>query len=244
MEDETADMLCLVRHFDGRNIHHNGLWSDTIFPKVEMFISRHSVSGKPSLLMLDTHASIAFASGYCLESKSGADITPAQRTRTGKEIWRAERSTNNRNYAGWSVTDIDRRSEGHEVAVAISLTHDVVADVSDYVERALPGVHHIIACSAEPKPGPGSLVDASHALMLAEELASLLKRRTRDERAAKLHIFVSAPNAFMFFLGQTAKGFGQCMMYEYDFDSNELGAYQASISFPPPQEAFNLTKGE
>jgi len=74
--------------------------------------------------------------------------------------------------------------------------------------------------------------------MLVEELASLLKHRTRDERAVKLHIFASAPNAFMFFLGQMAKGFGQCTMYEFDFDNNALGAYQASISFPPRNEAL------
>jgi hypothetical protein len=238
MEDETADMLCLVRHFDGRNVRDYRLWSDTIFMEVEKFISKHSVSGKPSLLMLDTHASIAFASGYCLGSKSGADITILQRTRSGKEVWRTHSATNNRNYAGWSVADVDCHSEGHEVAVSISVTHDVVGDVRDYVERALPEVHRIIACSVAPKPGPGSLVDGNHALMLAEDLASLLKLRTREERAAKLHIFASAPNAFMFFVGQMAKGFGQCTMYEYDFDSNELGAYQASISFPPPPEAL------
>ncbi len=238
MEDETADMLCLVRHFDGRNVRNDRLWSDNIFPEVERFISKHSVSGKPSLLMLDTHASIAFASGYCLESKSGADIALVQRTRSGKEVWRAQSSTNSGNYAGWSVADIECRSDGHDVAVAISVTHDVAGDVKDYVERTLPSVHRILACSVEPRPGPGAVVDGSHALVLVEELASLLKRRTRDERAAKLHIFASAPNAFMFFCGQMAKGFGQCTMYEYDFDSNALGAYQASISFPPRSEAL------
>jgi SMODS-associated and fused to various effectors sensor domain len=238
MEDETADMLCLVRFFDGRGVCNGRFWSDNIFPEVESFISKHSVSGKPSLLMLDTHSSVAFAAGYCLESKSGADIAPVQRTRAGKEIWHPQRLTTNDNCAGWSVTDTERRSEGNDVAVAISVTHDVTIDVKDYVERALPSAHRILACSIEPKPGLGSLRDANHALFLVEELASLLKRRPRDERAAALHIFASAPNAFMFFLGQMAKGFGPCTMYEYDFDSNALGAYQASISFPPRSEAI------
>ena len=47
------------------------------------------------------------------------------------------------------------------------------------------------------------------------------------------HLRRAAPNAFMFFLGQLAKGFGPCTVYEYDFDTNAPGAYQASISFPP-----------
>lgn len=243
MEDETADMLCLVRYFDGRNVRDYRLWSDTIFRDVEKFISKHSVSGKPSLLMLDTHASIAFASGYSLGSKSGADITLVQRTRSAKEVWRTQTTTNGRNYAGWSVAEVDCHSQGHDIAVSISVTHDVDGDVRDYVERSLPNVRRIISCGVAPRPGPGSLVDGNHALMLAEDLASLVKHRSRDERAATLHIFAAAPNAFMFFLGQLAKGFGQCTMYEYDFDSNQLGAYQASISFPPRPEALASPAG-
>ncbi len=237
MEDETADMLCLVRYFDGRNVREDHLWSDNIFPEIERFMSKHCALGKPNLLMLDTHASIAFAAGYCLGSKSGADITLVQRTRSTKELWRAQRSTNS-DYAGWSIGEIDCRSEGHEVALSIGVTHDVVLDVKDYVERLAPNVGRIVACNIQPRPGAGSLVDASHAFSLVEELAALLKGRTREERTSKLHIFASAPNAFMFYLGQMAKGFGQCTMYEYDFDNNALGAYQASISFPPPAEAL------
>jgi hypothetical protein len=237
MEDETADMLCLVRHFDGRNVRDERLWSTNIVPEVEAFISKNSALGKPALLLLDTHASVAFAAGYCLGAKSGADITPVQRTRTGKEAWRAQRS-NNHNYDGWTISEIERPSEGHEVALAISVTHDVIFDVKEFVERSAPNVGRILACSIKPRPGPGSLLDGSHALLLVEELAAVLKRRSREERATKLHIFASAPNAFMFYLGQMAKGFGQGTMYEYDFDNNALGAYQASISFPPRAEAL------
>jgi hypothetical protein len=187
--------------------------------------------------MLDAHASIAFAAGYSLGAKSGADIALVQRTRSSRETWRAERSMNS-DYPGWSITETACRSKGYEVALSISVTHDAVLDVKDYVERSAPNVHRIIACNIQPRPGPGSLVDANHAVFLVEELTALLKRRTGDERASNLHIFASAPNAFMFFLGQMAKGFGQCTMYEYDFDNNALGAYQASISFPPRAEAL------
>ena len=236
MEDETADMLCLVRYFDGRNVHQSHFWTTNIFPEIDRFISKHRATNEPALLMLDAHASIAFAAGYCLGAKSGADIALVQRTRSSREVWNTQRSINS-DYPGWSITETARRSKGREVALSISVTHDAVLDVKDYVDRLTPNVHRIIACNIQPRPGPGSLVDANHALFLVEELTALLKRRTRDERTARLHIFASAPNAFMFFLGQMANGFGQCTMYEYDFDNNELGAYHASISFPPPSEA-------
>jgi hypothetical protein len=76
------------------------------------------------------------------------------------------------------------------------------------------------------------VLDGNHALFLAEELAVLLKQRSREERASRLHIFASAPNGLMFFLGQMGKAFGPCELYEYHFESNALGAYQASLSFP------------
>jgi len=230
MEDETEDMLCLLRHFDGRNIRDERLWSKCIFPEVEAFISKHSALNRPVLLMLDTHSSVAFAAGYCLGAKSGADFTPVQRTRSGKKVWRAEGSS--QHYAGWSIREIKGKSEGHEIGVAISVTHDIAVDVKDYLERSAQNVGRILLCNIEPRPSPSAVLDGNHALFLAEEIAVLLKQRSREERASRLHIFASAPNGLMFFLGQMGKAFGPCELYEYHFESNALGAYQASLSFP------------
>jgi hypothetical protein len=186
--------------------------------------------------MLDAHASIAFAAGYCLESKSGADIVPVQRTRAGVQVWRPDSDAAGSAHAGWSYFDNELQTEGHDVAVALSVTHDVLEDVKDFVGRELPQVRRIMAFGAEPRPSPASVRDATHALALAQELAARLKGRTREERGARLHIFAAAPNAFMFLLGQLAKAFGPCTMYEYDFDTSAPGAYQASVSFPPRRE--------
>jgi hypothetical protein len=73
--------------------------------------------------------------------------------------------------------------------------------------------------------------DGAHAFALAQQLAALFKQRTREERDGALHLFAASPNAFMFFLGQLAHGFGTSVLYEYDFESNALGAYQPSITF-------------
>ncbi|MHC0068683.1 SAVED domain-containing protein [Nostoc sp. UIC 10890] len=54
------------------------------------------------------------------------------------------------------------------------------------------------------------------------------------ERQGVLHIFIAAPNALVFFIGQLARSFGSCIVYEYDFDRNIPGAYQPSLKFPPP----------
>jgi hypothetical protein len=84
--------------------------------------------------------------------------------------------------------------------------------------------------------GPNNQVvkDGAHTKLLASQLAAYIKTdRIGKERQGKLHIFAAAPNALIFFLGQLARSFGACTLYEYDFETNALGAYQPSLSFPP-----------
>lgn len=233
MEDETEDMLCLVRHFDNRNIRGTRLWQASVFPEVRNFMTKNAKQGRSAHLMLDTHSSIAFAAGYCVEAKSGADILPVQRTREGKEVWRPDPDAAARESSGWALKGHERSTDGSDVALAVSVTHDVFDDVEEFVGRELPQVRRIMSCSVEPRPGPAAVRGATHAFALAGEIAARLKMRSREERAGRLHIFAAAPNAFMFFLGQLAKSFGCCTMYEYDFETSAPGAYQASISFPP-----------
>ena len=47
-----------------------------------------------------------------------------------------------------------------------------------------------------------------------------------------LHLFVAAPNAFTFFLGQRQPGFGKTTLYEYDFEGTNGGDYKASLVLP------------
>ncbi|MCI0392348.1 MAG: SAVED domain-containing protein [Acidobacteria bacterium] len=231
MEDETEDMIDLVSHFDNRCIRAQDDWSQVILPKVSAFLSKYARLVKPYNLLLDTHSSIAFAAGYCLEIKSGANVVPVEQTRTGKEVWSLQSDTHLGGRFSWTKTNQSISSKGHDVAVAISITHDVFNDVQDFVIRKLPQVGRIIHCHINPQPGNTAVCDGTHAFALAQELTTLFKQRTREERDGSLHLFAAAPNAFMFFLGQLAHGFGTCVLYEYDFESNALGAYQPSITF-------------
>ena len=76
-----------------------------------------------------------------------------------------------------------------------------------------------------------SIVDGNHAAILANAVYNAISQRTTKERQAILHIFASAPNAFMFFLGQNSMGFGKCILYEYDFEQRKSCSYSPSIDF-------------
>ena len=233
MEDETEVMLDLVRHFDNRHVYDQELWQSTIFPNVKTFLSKYERTARPIRLLLDTHSSVAFAAGYCFEAKSGADVVPVQRVRNGHEVWRPQQRVDPNAYPGLSVTDHLCSSQGQDVAIAVSATHDTIDDVKEYVSAELPQVRRIIECRVNPYPSQSSIHDGTHALILAQRLAAVIKGRSREERSGALNLFAAAPNALMFFFGQVARGFGRCVLYEYDFDVNAPGAYQPSIIFPP-----------
>jgi hypothetical protein len=56
--------------------------------------------------------------------------------------------------------------------------------------------------------------------------------RTPEERRGTLHLFISGPNAFLFYLGQLAHGLGRIPFYEFAFAGGPPGGYVASIGLP------------
>lgn len=70
-----------------------------------------------------------------------------------------------------------------------------------------------------------------HAFDLAEELALQINERRIGHRPP-LHLFIAAPNAFTFFLGQRQPGLGKITLYEYDFEGANGGGYKPSLSLP------------
>jgi hypothetical protein len=232
MEDESDYMICFLKHFDNRRIRDPNLWREAIFPELTQFIHQLIRRGPTYHLMLDVHSSIAFACGFLL-SKSGADVSPIQNTGSRLQIWRPSSSLAAKFSPDWRSEIIIGSGIGEEVALAISVTHDITRDVKKYVESSLPLVKRLIACSLDDYVGSTSIRDADHAMLLAHSLQKLLhKTRTESERSQILHIFVSAPNGFLFFLGKFSVDFGRIILYEYDFGSGDPAAYSPSLAFP------------
>ncbi len=233
MEDRTKAMLPLESYFDNRTIREPRLWNEIIVHKLIDFVSRNVRAGCAYKLYLDTHTSIAFAAGYFVDPKSGTHIVPVQSTIAGKMLYRPDPKATTGGHPLWSHEEIIVNSAGSDVALALSVTYPILSDVRAYVEHNLPSVGRILCLSILPQPGSNSVRDGTHALFLAQEAASMLKeKRTALERTGTLHLFSSAPNSLIFFLGRLARSFGCCQLYEYDFETNSMGAYQPSIMLP------------
>lgn len=230
IEDATDDLLCLACHFDGRHLKNSTSWNQ-IYTEVESFLSRSAVNSHPHHIHLPTHGTIAFAAGYCLDTKSGVNIAPVQPTLSGRTLWRPE-GTNPTDGILWQTEIVQISDKGRELAVAISVTHNILNDTVNYVSHNLPQVGRILHFR-QPTPGVNSIIDGSHAFYLANNLISTIREeRDDDESGMNLHFFWAVPNAFVFFVGQMARNLGPCILYEYDFESGRRGAYQPSLRFP------------
>ena len=134
----------------------------------------------------------------------------------------------------WAKLDFsveDLGNGGSEMAVAISLTHDVSTAVKAFAAQEIPRVGKLFLARPAMGPGAKSVACGQHAFELAEALA-LKINEARASAEPPLHIFIAAPNAFTFFLGQRQQGFGKTTLYEFDFEGAHGGSYRASMSMP------------
>ncbi|HSH80375.1 MAG TPA: SAVED domain-containing protein [Herpetosiphonaceae bacterium] len=234
---ETENMLCLAHHFDGRAIKASELWQREVFPSIKRFLAEALPAPRPAQLEMPAHASVAFAAGYCLDPKAGVECSVIQRSAGKQIVWCPNPYADAAGYPQLSWTNEELPSRGPDVAIALSITQQVLADVREYVKERLPSVGRIVVFSLPSGPSTTRVQDGTHAKLLAQQLTAHLKEhRTGEERRGVVHIFAAAPNALLFFLGQMARSFGRCTLYEYDFETNALGGYHESLSFPPPIE--------
>ena len=117
-----------------------------------------------------------------------------------------------------------------DLAVAVSVTHDVRGDVTAFVNGAAIPTRGTLAATL-PRAGNTVVRDGPHALALAQALVAEL--RSHRKSGQTVHLFMAAPNGFSFVLGQHLRPVGPVVVYEFDFESGVPGAYEAGVALPP-----------
>lgn len=229
MEDETNAMLCLLELFDGRYIKDKKHWNDTILQNLEHFILSSTEQGAQHHLHLDTHSSIAFATGYYLDSKSGIDAAPVQRI-NGRHVWKPEKNIKYDDYPGWIYEEDIRDENGKDLVITLGIRHNIIEEVNYYLEQLNLPIRRVINCTIDGGQGSAVIKDGSHAWLLADKIATYINDRPIKERFGQIHIFSAVPNSLLFFIGQFARSFGPCTLYEYDFENRIPGKYEPSIT--------------
>lgn len=180
----------------------------------------------PSAIALECHGSFALLAGWELSRNSGVDLAPIQKP--SLKIWRP--SPDAECDASWITQTFELAAEHQDIAICLSVTHDVRADVEAFLaSEGAPQVGHLVLVSPVDGPSPQSIKGPDHAYRLAAKLPSVLAE-ARPSRAARAHVFFACPNAMMFFIGQQREALGRVALYEFDFGIERDGSYSHSLS--------------
>lgn len=228
MEDECQRFVCVAEHFDGRHVRDLSLWQTSLKSAVQSFLAAPRLRAQEHHLLLDCHSSLALFAGYELDRKSGAQVFPVQKG-VRSAVWKPSGATPTSSVE-WFESTTTIADGGSDVALAVSVTHDVLKDVRAFVQTSRSA-----ASLVEVRPasgiGPRSVVDADHAVGLADSLAAII-RKHRPADGGTLHLFTAAPNALLYFLGQHRGALGKVQLYEFDFEGEQGGTYSPSIRLP------------
>lgn len=231
LEDRCVGVLDFTPDFDERFIRNDADWASKLYPAMKHFLIDTVAAADPLRLALDIHASLAFAAGSILNIKIGRKIDLEQRT-TLRRVWSADDADPDPAWPRAAFNVVDLANGKPDIAVAIGLTHDIATDVRAFVERALPNVGRILVC--QPNTGPSTLAVAGgrHAFDLAEAITAQIRATSSAGQRPPLHVFIAAPNAFTFFLGQRQPVLGKLTLYEFDFGNGRTGSYTPSLTLP------------
>ncbi len=237
MKEQCDTLREFTQYFDpsspgGRIIREPRWWQEKVFPYLRELLLDSVDHSRPLHLDLAVHQSIAFAAGWLLEVKSGLDVHVEQRI-LGKPLnWHPGDDSEPESILWQERSDIELTAQGPDVAVALSISRPVAQEVRGYIEQKGLAVSRIIDATIAPEPGQQSIRGGRHALRLAQTLCDRVWQRRPHEPGGRLHLFASAPNAFLFYLGQISRSLGDIVLYEFVFNRKDSG-YQKSIELPP-----------
>ncbi len=222
------DVLDFVPSFCGRYINNRDDWNNKLMPQIKNHLVNIGRRSNQFKLVLDTHTTIAFMAGSIINLKSGLSVSIEQRTPNGTEIWKAgdKKIDNNCSKLEFKTSQVDKLQS--DIAIAIGITHDIQGNVESHIKQFVPTVQCVLHASLESGASNKGVDCGAHAFALVEQLIRHVNTLNLAEK--KIHLFISAPNAFSFFLGQRSNILGNIQLYEYDFEKKRDGSYTPSAN--------------
>ena len=224
----------MVPAFDDRFIRDTNAWKASLQPRLKEFLLKLPAEDGHLRLAIDAHATIAFAAGAVLDTKSGRIIEIVQRSPT-RVVWSPNDRPPSPSWPTWVFEEEIVSPEGQGTACAVSITRDTALMVRQYVAQKLPGFRRVLIARLNVASGQSVVECGSHANQLAERLADRLKSDREANPALlmeRVHLFVAAPNAFTFFLGRHVQILKPVTLYEFDFGRDRHGSYEPSLMYP------------
>lgn len=156
-----------------------------------------------------------------LNIKSGRLVEIEQRT-VGKAVWAPDDAEPNASWPGWSFDRKELTAGADDMAVTVSLTHDVSRKAAPYVRQEIPTVRMMLSAILTTGASARAVTCGRHAFDLSEALTAEVKAmRESHGLKGRVHLFVAGPGGFPFYLGQRQPALGPTTLYEFDFEGTK-----------------------
>jgi hypothetical protein len=217
-ENEGQLVIDLCDLFEDRQPKTATAWSTTIPERLRTAAARIAALPGPIDLKIQAHLSIAWYLGSLLPPKTGVSFMLRQLDARMREmVWDDSPPRCPDGAAGWALEGA-LLGQGEELAVAVSVSRDVLADVLAHL-IANPGpISSLLHATLQP-PGQHAIANGAHGRWLADALITQLSRMVADRRPARIHVFAACPVNFMVLLGQQSAALGPTSVYEFAFGS-------------------------
>jgi hypothetical protein len=226
-ENEGQVVIDLCYLFEEREPRDAEVWTTTIPEWLRQATATMAGLSRPLEVKIQAHLSIAWFLGTLLPPKTGVAFTLRQLdSRMRAMVWDDSHPRCPEGGSGWSFSE-EKLGQGEELAVALSVTHEVVVDVRHHLAAQPGAIGTLLHASLQP-PGQHTIVDGSHGRWLVDALIKQLGALVSERRPPRLHLFPSAPVNLMVLLGQQAAVLGPTTVYEFEFGSSTR-SYSAAM---------------
>jgi hypothetical protein len=219
----------LSHWFNERAIKEGFDWNNDVYADLMSSLDQASLSvlSNPIETHLDCHLSVAFAAGKVLSPKSGYQVNLRQRVRGVPVVWNSHQSLANP-AAKLSVT-YEGDHKATDLVISVSISKDANEDV--LAEAQKQGLNYDFLKLSSPVVGQTAVVNGDDAWVMAESFANEIRAHLRKFSVRpKVHLFLAAPVALAFRMGQESSMLGSLLLYEFDFTGNQK--YLPSIQIP------------
>jgi hypothetical protein len=238
LNETTERFAPLEEFFQDRFIRDPADWNKVLLPRLEDFLSDAVNQHRPLALCLATHATVAFATGYFFYTKEDAPLSLLQMS-TGKvRRWSPEGGSVPQGPLWQPFVEQPLNSGAKDIAVSVEITKAISENVKSYLKKDRMGMGRLISARIVGEPGKARIKSGAHAFQLALQLYQWLNDHASNHSQRRLHLFISAPNDFIFFLGQLARNLGSIRLYEHAFEDAEHGIHRHFLDLPPERVAF------
>ena len=233
IEGESDEFLCVASQFIGRHPRDHQSWASAAQSIVGFFAvadRRARLRSSEHSVLLECHGSLSLLTGYELSRNSGCLVYPIQKPK--QVLWKPKQAGRDGSPASWQQEIIPQRAKTDDIAVSLSVANDITADVIRYLkEEEAPPVSCLLSLKPATGNGQNSIQDPDHASQLAAALIPIL-RDVRPVPTGRVHLFMSAPNGLLFFIGQYREALGKVVLYEYDYSFERHCSYKPCITLP------------